>query len=1007
VQACASGVFTREAASRQVIRLLVVGLLAVLAGCIACRSSPDPAALVAEADLLRRQFDKDARLRAIERYRAALAAWTRSGDERNAAITAQRMGSTFGLLGRLRESVQALAEALRLSQGSGDRALESDILSDLGSGEALAADRPDLFTDAEGHCETALALARQSGATRETAKALSCRGDVEYYRRELDRALAYYGQAEMLWQQLGDRRGLALVARLTGAVHSDLSDLDRAHQCYQRSLALSTALGDKQEEAIVLVHEARLLARRGESQEALNRYEKALVALEGMGDLVWEGSTLTGIASVYRETGDAGAALGHYERARRVFERAGLNSVAVDMLIALGETSLAAGDPSAALTRFEEVRTVADQLDNRYWQAWALRFAGVAHLARGEPQRARSSLERALEVQRSIADPRLEARVRADLGTAHHLLGAHGTAAGFFERAVALSRQSGDRVTEATGLFGLARASASAHDLAGARAFMESSLVVAESLRTDVERRDLRSAFLASVFQRYELHIDILMRLHGQRGGAGLAARAFEASERARARSLVESLTDARVDPAVGVDPDLLRREQLCKEAFENLAERRRRLTGTASASVGTRSLDEEHRSLEGRYNQIQADIRRSNPRYAALAQPQPLSLRDIQREVLDADTLLLEYALGEERSYLWAVSRNGLASYVLPPRAQIEELAGRVYADMSAGGPTAAGRADADARRLSELLLGPVAGRIAGKRLLIVADGALQYVSFAALPVPARAGAALPMVAEHEMVSLPSASVLAILRRDAADRRARSGSVAVFADPVFEADDPRERAALRTSGGRRVPDAPAGAPPAPSRLLSTREEAAAIVEAAPPGTSLTRAGFDANRAAARDAELGRYRIVHFATHGVVDNENPGQSGIYLSLYGRDGQPQAGLLSLQDIYALRLPVELVVLSACSTALGKPVRGEGLVGTVRGFMYAGARRVVASLWKVDDDATRELMREFYAGMLRDNLPPSAALRRAQLAMRQHDRWQAPFYWAAFVLQGEWQ
>ena len=210
-----------------------------------------------------------------------------------------------------------------------------------------------------------------------------------------------------------------------------------------------------------------------------------------MGDLVWEGSALTGIASVYRETGDAVAALGYYERAQRVFTRAGLDSVAIDILIALGETSLAAGNPSAALMRFAEVRAAADTFDNRYWEAWALRFAGLAHLARGEPEPARSSLERALDAQRSLGDPRLEARVRADLGTAHHLLGAYKIAARYSERAVALSRQSGDRVTEAAALFGLARTSASANNLARARAFIEASLGVAESLRTDVERRDL------------------------------------------------------------------------------------------------------------------------------------------------------------------------------------------------------------------------------------------------------------------------------------------------------------------------------------------------------------------------------------------------------------------------------------------------------------------------------------------------------------------------------------
>ena len=507
------------------------------------------------------------------------------------------------------------------------------------------------------------------------------------------------------------------------------------------------------------------------------------------------------------------------------------------------------------------------------------------------------------------------------------------------------------------------------------------------------------------------------MRLERRGAAPGAAAAAFEANERARVRSLLESMRDAGVDLRSGVSQALLDQEAGLRRDFDSWAERQRRLSAAPMSESDAQSLRQEHRNLEERYAQVQAEIRRGSPRYAALSQPQPLRLADIQREVLDDDTLLLEYALGEERSYLWAVSRKGHSSYVLPPRAPIEELAGRVYASLADGSKPAAAGAREDAGRLSEILLGPVVGMLAGRRLLVVADGALQYIPFAALPVPRRSGEPVPMVAEHEIVSVPSASVLALLRREAAGRAIPSGSVAVLADPVFEDDDPRERAALRQAGApgaSRPPARPKDAagrlgPPAVvlPRLPSTSEEADAIVEAAPPETWLKRVGFDASRAAARDPALGRYRIVHFATHGVFDNENPGQSGVFLSLFGHDGRAQAGLLSLQDIYGLRLPVELVVLSACNTALGRPVRGEGLVGTVRGFMHAGARRVVASLWKVDDDATRELMRHFYAAMLRDRLPPAAALRQAQLAMRRQARWESPFYWAAFVLQGEWR
>ena len=154
-------------------------------------------------------------------------------------------------------------------------------------------------------------------------------------------------------------------------------------------------------------------------------------------------------------------------------------------------------------------------------------------------------------------------------------------------------------------------------------------------------------------------------------------------------------------------------------------------------------------------------------------------------------------------------------------------------------------------------------------------------------------------------------------------------------------------------------------------------------------------------------AELARYRIVHFATHGVLDDKRPELSGLLLSMVNEHGRQQDGFLGLNSIYNLKLSAELVVLSACQTGLGKEVKGEGLIGLTRGFMYAGAARVVASLWKVDDEATAELMKRFYRRMLQDNMPAAAALRAAQVEMWQQKQWRSPYYWASFVLQGDWK
>jgi CHAT domain-containing protein len=411
-----------------------------------------------------------------------------------------------------------------------------------------------------------------------------------------------------------------------------------------------------------------------------------------------------------------------------------------------------------------------------------------------------------------------------------------------------------------------------------------------------------------------------------------------------------------------------------------------------------------------------------------------------VQRELLDDDTLLLEYALGEERSYLWAITSKEHSSYELPARAMIERATQGVYERLTAR-TTAIGdqsdfakrvtRADTEywpmAADLSEMLLGPVAKKMAGRRIVVVTDGALQYLPFAALPVPRRRGEPVPLIVEHEVVSLPSASVLAVLRRETSDRKLPEGAVAVLADPVFEIGDPRlpgggtQRIGTPVSSKGSSPEGYGGVSRALGavvgfvqggkvtvpRLPSTRREATAIVATAGQGTTFEATDFRASRATAMSPDLARYRILHFATHGLFNNDDPGLSGIVLSMFDERGGAQNGFLRLHDIYGLRLPAELVVLSACETALGKPVRGEGLVGMVRGFMHAGAKRVVASVWKVDDEATLELMTRFYDAMLAENRSPAAALRQAQLAMWQHNKWRPPFYWAAFVLEGEWK
>jgi CHAT domain-containing protein len=582
-------------------------------------------------------------------------------------------------------------------------------------------------------------------------------------------------------------------------------------------------------------------------------------------------------------------------------------------------------------------------------------------------------------------------------------------------------------------------------------------------MRAEIGSQQLRTSFLASKQDSYEFYVDLLMRLHRQHPADGYDAAALQISERARARSLLEILSEAHVDIRQGVDATLLERERALSQTLHAKTDRLMRLLGQQNTQAPVAALQKEIGLLEAEFQEVQGNIRRNSPRYAAITQPRPLGFTELQ-QLLDQDTLLLEYSLGTDRSYLWAVSQNSMTSYELPGRGQIEKAARQVYNLVTSRSSRlkdetsqqrrerinkAETQLSEAARDLGAMVLGPVAAVLENKRLLIVADGALQYIPFSMLPVPEAShkvygvksrsptgaqGEALssdvygPLIINHEIINLPSASSLAMLRRETAGRKMAPQNIAVMADPVFENTDERVKPATKVnkeqeqnrsvaSDETRIlehlaenstgqPNGAAGKIRIP-RLPYTRLEADRILQVAPGATNLRVVDFKANREMATGGELHKYRYIHFATHGYIDSLRPELSAVVLSLVNERGEPQDGFLRTQEIYNLNLSAELVVLSSCQTGLGKEIKGEGLVGLTRGFMYAGAARVIVSLWNVSDRGTADLMWRLYQGMLREGLRPAAALRSAQLAMLRQRRWLSPYYWAAFIQQGEWK
>lgn len=863
--------------------------------------------------------------------------------------------------------------------------------------------------DAQAAYEDVLESERASGELQQQAATLDQLATLLLSFGEAARVVELEQQAVAAARAAGDPDVEASAMSTLGLAWHALGDESKAVELLEAAVVFAHGSGNRRREALCLNNLALQAGESGDPQRALTLYEASRSAFDAASDPGNAATALNNIGGVYRSLGASDRARAYYEQALTLREASHDDqgrSVALNNLAVLAQTD---GNPREALRRYAEAYELALRVGNRPIQVQMLSGMALANSSIGEGPKAIGQLQQSLALAREASLPHGEALALHNLATEYERQAEPIRALDGMRQALSRWRLLGSREGESTALVVVARLLASQGRLDEALQTVDEAIASYESQRTRVDALDLRASAFARSGAAYSLRIDILMRLDALHPGTGRDAQAFETSERARARSLIDLLADSHANLRQGVDPGQAAQLRTMDHALDAKGVQRNLL---APASAQLMALDHEIDDLVAAREQLDARIRAANPAYASLTRPRALALPELQA-LLGPDTLLLEYALGEQRSHLWAVTTDGLHSYPLPPRADIERAVSdfrRALAEVA--NPR---RFDAASAELGAILLGPVVGELRGRRIVVVADAALQAaVPFAALTVPGRGRL---VVLDHEVVEEPSLSALAALRakttaRTAARRVPARGRVAVFADAVFSADDSRLR-------DRR--SMPQGALPAPiaaatrsvgagtvlARLPKTRDEATRIVALAGAG-AMARYGFDATKQAFESPALADYRIIHIATHGLLDARHPELSGLVFSLFQRDGTPSDGYLRLGEVYTLSLTAELVVLSACDSGQGRQVGGEGLIGLTRGFFYAGAASVAASLWEVDDAATEELMVDFYRGMLGpERLRPSAAMRRAQAVMIRSGTKRHPWYWASFVVQGDWR
>lgn len=854
-------------------------------------------------------------------------------------------------------------------------------------------------------------IAEQALAERLLGSAYINQGDFASGTSETERAVALFGKTGDAYQ-----RGVAL--RNLGLAYTESGEIGKGLATTNAALKAAEHVGDGKLLALVHNDLAFMYSARGEFARAIDAYRQTLDALRAHPFPMAEAVAWINLGVAYGQLGDGEQALSAFEKGRSAATAVDCWSCLAEIDVDRGDDLLDGGEVAKAEAAYRHALDIAKAHDLVRQRAEALRGLGRCAMAAKDWDRARALLDQAREDLHRTHGRVNESVVYAMLGDLENRQGRIEQARRDYEQSLALAREAANQAWQAVALASLARVAEESRRLDEAKRDIEQAIALIESERTRINAPDLRTSYFGTKRSYYGLYIEILMRLDRRDPRGGHAAAALIVAEHARARELQEQLAERAIRADQDVDPKLLAAESEAEDRLHALAYQLAQVpAGDAKRRTALQaSIDDASRRLDDARGRIHA----ANPRYAELVHPTPLGLDEIQRTLLDGDVSVLEYWLGDTESYLWVVKRDALHAYVLPAHADIERAAAALRGELlqpSQPSPSlsieqramrdASAMASARTRAadLSRMILPAPARASLRREVAIVADGELQALPFSLLDSTREHDRAT----DPAFVYLPSIGTLRGLRTLPPSTAARN-AVAVVADPVFRADDRRlgghagheespDSVLLRAASEAGIADLP--------RLPHTREEAEVIQALADDDASWIALDFSANREAALKAAWARYGVVHFATHALLNARHPELSGIVLSLFGPDGRAEDGFLRINDIYGLHMPADLVVLSVCDSAVGTSVGAEGAANLARAFFYAGARHVVASLWPVDDRASVAFMRGFYRALLEENQSPQQALIAARRAMQANPRWSAPYYWAGYVLEGDWR
>lgn len=852
------------------------------------------------------------------------------------------------------------------------------------------------------------------------------KSEANYYRREFSKASENLKKAVELVDnsEFAEDKGQYLLN--LGYAYIALDDRASATASFYRALEVFKAINNVRGEIFTNIALGYVHSNYYEKQKSIDLYRQAENLFVEDLDLDKKAMLYNGLGRVYMDFGEWQNALEYKNKAFDLYKRTGnkfgivATLSSISMLNTLNEPENKIGN----LQNFESAYQYAKSVKEDFYASVILQETGNYFFRLNDFDNALANYERSLPYFQGVKDKREISRIYSQTAQIFLLKKEYTKARKRLVEALRLNYEIEDRISIAESLYLQAKLDSAENKNSESLNNIKKSVQLTESINSEVANSKLKQSYLSNVFDRYEFYINLLMKTHKESSNEDFVIEALKSAERSRAQVMLEKLSLSEADFTKDADAETVRREKEISVHLNAKADKLTDLLSQNASKTETDKISGEISKLENELENIRATLKQQSPLYSAIKNPAPFDLGEFQQNVLDENSMLLEFSFGQEESYLWLIGKNSLNSYVLPSREKIEAHIGKLREILASREmkkdetleefqkriAEAENLYQDESKVLSNQLFGQIADKLQNKRLIIVPDGKLHYFPVSALTLP-NSEANEPILLTNETVYAPSAQTLLLLEKSKRQPSETAKNLLIFSDPVFTADDTRIPELSRADNSAETVKYESfrfvESLNSLQRLTASKNESDSILDIIGASNADSFSGFGANREQLLKTNTENYKIIHFATHGKTDEKHPELSGIILSRFDEKGQKLNEFIRIHDIYGLKLNTDLVVLSACETGVGKEVKGEGLMSLNNAFLQSGSKTVMASLWKVEDNATQELMKNFYRGMVDEKLTPSQSLRQAQIELRKNSQFKSPFYWAAFTVQGDFR